>query len=192
MFPLISTADASSIETSKKHSSSVPGGPANTTAKAKAVKTTHLSTTKAKARQPCHRNQFRCKNGDCIPGVNACDGQTDCSDGTDETWCRLLISSSRHRPKHLLCRAVGGARFHETIHWFMQRPGQSDLVNITQRLEEKHPGLTTRVSVQERHRWLKFNSKLVFKFVSRDDAGTYFCRSFNLTSQPQRLGTSSS
>ena len=40
----------------------------------------------------CPMNQFRCTNGSCLPISWACDGQQDCSDGSDETqFCHLGI-----------------------------------------------------------------------------------------------------
>ncbi|XP_035827354.1 low-density lipoprotein receptor-related protein 2 [Aplysia californica] len=32
----------------------------------------------------CHRNQFRCDDGGCVPNSWKCDGQQDCDDGSDE------------------------------------------------------------------------------------------------------------
>ncbi len=32
--------------------------------------------------------QFRCNNGDCIPGHLQCSGQPECKDGSDEKNCR--------------------------------------------------------------------------------------------------------
>ena len=32
----------------------------------------------------CEDNQFRCKNGRCIPNTWKCDGENDCGDSSDE------------------------------------------------------------------------------------------------------------
>lgn len=36
----------------------------------------------------CRSNQFRCRNGDCIPGHLQCSGTEECRDGSDEENCR--------------------------------------------------------------------------------------------------------
>ena len=37
--------------------------------------------------------QFRCSNGDCIPGHLQCSGQPECKDGSDERNCRKFVLS---------------------------------------------------------------------------------------------------
>lgn len=41
--------------------------------------------------ETCLKNEFRCKQGGCIPKNWKCDGQEDCEDGSDEPKsCRKL------------------------------------------------------------------------------------------------------
>ena len=35
----------------------------------------------------CRPNEFRCYGGDCVPKSYQCDGEWDCSDGSDEENC---------------------------------------------------------------------------------------------------------
>ena len=42
----------------------------------------------------CRKDQFKCKNGDCIPAEYECDGEEiwghDCNDGSDEHYkCKV-------------------------------------------------------------------------------------------------------
>ncbi|XP_048384041.1 very low-density lipoprotein receptor isoform X2 [Stegostoma tigrinum] len=39
------------------------------------------------SRVSCEASQFQCRNGRCIPAVWKCDGDEDCSDGSDEAAC---------------------------------------------------------------------------------------------------------
>lgn len=40
----------------------------------------------------CHRDQYRCLDGGCIPLTWKCDGQTDCDDDSDEgSFCRRFF-----------------------------------------------------------------------------------------------------
>lgn len=36
----------------------------------------------------CPGDQFRCRNGQCVPRYLQCNGHVDCRDGSDETECR--------------------------------------------------------------------------------------------------------
>ncbi|XP_055965398.1 enteropeptidase [Sorex fumeus] len=46
--------------------------------------------------EPCREDSFQCKNGDCIPLVNLCDGSTHCKDGSDEENCVRLFNGTRN------------------------------------------------------------------------------------------------
>ncbi|XP_029794544.1 enteropeptidase [Suricata suricatta] len=46
--------------------------------------------------EPCKEDHFQCKNGDCIPLVNLCDGLLHCKDGSDEAHCVRLFNGTRN------------------------------------------------------------------------------------------------
>lgn len=47
----------------------------------------------------CSADEYRCKSGQCIPGIRHCDGVDDCSDGDDEENC----DNTRKYRLHLAC-----------------------------------------------------------------------------------------
>ncbi|XP_046956421.1 enteropeptidase [Lynx rufus] len=46
--------------------------------------------------EPCKEDHFQCKNGECIPLVNLCDGHLHCKDGSDEAHCVRLFNGTRN------------------------------------------------------------------------------------------------
>ena len=42
----------------------------------------------------CNKDQFKCKDGQCIPKVWKCDKVTDCQDKSDEDDCGRMFSNS--------------------------------------------------------------------------------------------------
>ena len=36
---------------------------------------------------PCPKENFQCQNGECVPGIERCNGQSACSDHSDEHLC---------------------------------------------------------------------------------------------------------
>lgn len=47
--------------------------------------------------EPCKEDNFQCKNGECIPLVNLCDGFPHCKDGSDEAPCVRLFNGTTDR-----------------------------------------------------------------------------------------------
>lgn len=44
----------------------------------------------ARPPETCGYNEATCSNKQCIPKSKVCDGQIDCSDGSDETRCSMF------------------------------------------------------------------------------------------------------
>ncbi|XP_046504290.1 enteropeptidase [Equus quagga] len=44
--------------------------------------------------EPCKEDNFQCKNGECVPLVNLCDGLPHCPDGSDEAHCVRLFNGT--------------------------------------------------------------------------------------------------
>lgn len=46
--------------------------------------------------EACGLNEATCSNKECILKTKVCDGQIDCSDGSDETRCSMFNLNSLH------------------------------------------------------------------------------------------------
>ncbi|KAL4681590.1 hypothetical protein H8959_007067, partial [Pygathrix nigripes] len=44
--------------------------------------------------EPCKEDNFQCKNGECVPLANLCDGDLHCEDGSDEADCVRLFNGT--------------------------------------------------------------------------------------------------
>uniref|UniRef100_A0A7N9IBL3 Enteropeptidase n=1 Tax=Macaca fascicularis TaxID=9541 RepID=A0A7N9IBL3_MACFA len=44
--------------------------------------------------EPCMEDNFQCKNGECVPLANLCDGHLHCEDGSDEADCVRLFNGT--------------------------------------------------------------------------------------------------
>ncbi|XP_006216822.2 enteropeptidase [Vicugna pacos] len=44
--------------------------------------------------EPCKEDNFQCKDGECVPLVNLCDGFPHCKDGSDEAHCVRLFNGT--------------------------------------------------------------------------------------------------
>ncbi|XP_058378935.1 enteropeptidase [Diceros bicornis minor] len=44
--------------------------------------------------EPCEEDNFQCKDGECVPLVNLCDGLPHCKDGSDEAYCVRLVNGT--------------------------------------------------------------------------------------------------
>uniref|UniRef100_A0AAV2LZ82 Basement membrane-specific heparan sulfate proteoglycan core protein n=1 Tax=Knipowitschia caucasica TaxID=637954 RepID=A0AAV2LZ82_KNICA len=65
----------------------VPITPAPVTTTPTTTTTTTTSVRKTTYQRPCRVDQATCQSGECIPRDYICDGQRDCSDGSDEFRC---------------------------------------------------------------------------------------------------------
>ncbi|GFT75394.1 hypothetical protein NPIL_693701, partial [Nephila pilipes] len=47
----------------------------------------------------CHELDFPCNNGDCIEAELWCDSHEDCSDGSDEAYCKKITIFNKNPNK---------------------------------------------------------------------------------------------
>ena len=45
----------------------------------------------------CHQSEFNCRNGTCIDMTQRCNQEKDCSDGSDEKDCRIVVPGSGYQ-----------------------------------------------------------------------------------------------
>jgi len=92
------------------------------------VTTTPVTTAGPTTPSPCAEGEWHCSSGECIPSSSKCDGNADCSDGSDEDHCATGDCGQPVVAPHTDGRIVNGEE--ATPHsfpWMVSLKGATDL-----------------------------------------------------------------
>ncbi|GFR87230.1 low-density lipoprotein receptor-related protein [Elysia marginata] len=145
----------------------------------------------------CYHNQLMCRGRrECVRGKHICDGRQDCEHGEDEENCgakEIWLVGENSQPRlgekfTMKCAAKVGAEFRSVaIQWYLRRSGESEKINIRDKLASRVDSLYGRARIDESRSGTRIDSYLKIDSVRLEDGGDYFCTSGTLKSPHYKL-----